>query len=87
MVAAAAGNRNSGRAEEAGSVVSRRGVTVAAYCEKFAREYSKRNEIGVMTLISNVFQPSDSPFTAEYDCRFRAGDAEGRVHDVSSPCS
>ena len=36
-----------------------------------------------MMLIANVFQPSDSRFTAEYDCRFRVQDTEGRVHDVS----
>ena len=36
-----------------------------------------------MMLITNVFQPADSRFTAEYDCRFRAKDAEGRVQDVS----
>ena len=96
LASCGAGNGNSGRAEEARSVASPRGVTVAAYCGKFAREYSKRNALrfqdgstrtakrwDVMMLISNVFQPSDSRFTAEYDCRFRARDTEGRVHDVS----
>ena len=96
LASCGAATENSGRVEDTGSVASRSGVTVAAYCEKFAREYSKRKMLehqdgstttgkrsDVMMLISNVFQPSDSRFTAEYDCRFRARDAQGRVHDVS----
>ena len=96
LASCGAGNGDSAGAQERTSVHSRRGVGVAGYCEKFAREYSRRNGLrfrdgsartvkssDVMTWISNVFQPPDSRFTSGYDCRFQAEDAGGRLRDVS----
>ena len=61
-------------------------ISVHTYCEKFARRYSAdnaleyqersasaRQRIDVTLFLSNLFQPEDSKFTAEYVCRFRAG--------------
>ena len=36
-----------------------------------------------MNWLSNVFAPSDSRFTAAYDCRFTARNGEGQVQAVS----
>ena len=79
-----------GRAEPAGS------VGVVRYCEKFAEAYLERNAIGytglsvrigrkadLMMWLSNAFSPSDSRFTAGYDCRFTASGGEGEVLTVS----
>ena len=68
------------------------------YCEKFAEAYLASNAIehtgvsvrtekkpDIMMWLSNLFQPSDSRFTAGYDCRFtaRGGEGEGEVRTVS----
>ena len=87
---------NSQGAREGGSAHSRHGVTVSAYCEKFARQYSEDNAIGyeegsariekksdIMRVLSNLFQPSDSRFTSGYDCRFRAGIEGKQAQDYS----
>jgi len=36
-----------------------------------------------MMWISNLLHPSDSEFTAGYDCHFQARNRDGRVHDIS----
>ena len=77
-------------------VGSRDGVTVSAYCEKFAKRYSEVNALeyqersartekrsDIMTWIANLFQPPDSRFTSEYDCRFRARRMEEHALEIS----
>ena len=71
-------------------------LTVSGYCEKFALRYCADNALeyqersarvdkrtDVMTWIANVFQPADSRFTSEYDCRFRAGRKGERAQVIS----
>ena len=86
------GERTTGgtRVEAAGS------VSVARYCEKFAEAYLASNAIAytglsvrtgkkpeIMKWFSNLFSPSDSRFTAGYDCEFTARNVEGEVRTVS----
>ena len=81
-----------GTAEPSGSV----SVSVVRYCEKFAEAYLESNAIDytglsvrtdkkpdLMNWLSNVFAPSDSRFTAGYDCRFTARNDQGEVRAVS----
>ena len=71
-------------------------ATVSGYCEKFALRYCALNALeyrersaradkrtDVMTWIGNVFQPADSRFTSEYDCRFRASGNGERARVIS----
>lgn len=75
---------------------SARSVTVAEYCENFARTYSGSNALGyqehsariekisdVMRWASNMFSPPDSRFTSGYTCHFQARGTEGQVRDIS----
>ena len=59
-----------------------------AYLESNAIDYtglSVRTEKkpDIMNWLSNVFQPSDSRFTAGYDCRFTARNDQGQVQAVA----
>lgn len=89
-----AGNAQRQTAEEGAAVASP--VTVSGYCEKFALRYCADNALeyearsaradkrtDVMTWIANVFQPADSRFTSEYDCRFRAARSGERAQVIS----
>ena len=91
-----AGNAQRPTADEGATVVSRHQVTVSGYCEKFARrhcalnalEYQERSaradkRTDAMMWIANAFQPADSRFTAEYDCRFRARRQGERAQEIS----
>lgn len=82
--------------EGTASAGSRYRVTVTAYCDKFARRYcalkaldyhehSARVKKGsdVLMRIGNLFQPPNSRFTSEYDCRFRAGRQGDQAMEVS----
>ena len=96
LVGCDAGNAQRQTADEGTSVVSRHRVTVSGYCEKFALRYCALNALeyqersaradkrtDVMTWIANVFQPADSRFTSEYDCRFRASRNGERAQEIS----
>ena len=89
-----AGNAQRQTADEGAAVVPP--VTVSGYCEKFALRYCALNALeyearsaradkrtDVMTWIANVFQPADSRFTSEYDCRFRARRKGERAREIS----
>ena len=91
-----AGNAQRPAADEGTSVASRHRVTVSGYCEKFAVRYCALNALeyqersaradkrtDVMMWIANVFQPADSRFTSEYDCRFRARRQGERAQEIS----
>ena len=91
-----AGNADSKRAADAGAAESGGSVGVDRYCGKFAEAYLERNAIAytglsvrtekkpdIMMWLSNVFQPSDSRFTAGYDCRFTARTGQGQALTVS----
>ena len=94
MILLASGGADIGNNE--GAREGRPVVTVSGYCEKFARQYSEDNAIGyqegsarvekksdIMRGLSNLFQPSDSRFTAGYACRFRAGIEGEQAQDYS----
>ena len=85
-----------GCAASGGTVETAGSVGVDRYCGKFAEAYLERNAIDytvlsvqtekktdLMKWFSNVFSPSDSRFTAGYDCRFTAHGGEGRTRTVS----
>ena len=85
-----------GCAASGGTVETSGSVGVDRYCEKFAKAYLERNAIDytglfvrtdkktdLMKWFSNVFSPSDSRFTAGYDCRFTAHGGEGRTRTFS----
>ena len=72
------------------------GVPVSTYCEKFARKHAENNAMeyqegsatadkrsDVLMHLSNMFQPSDSKFTAGYACHFQARNTQGHVQDIS----
>lgn len=76
MILLASGGADIGNNE--GAREGRPVVTVSGYCEEFARQYSEDNAIGyqegsarvekksdIMRGLSNLFQPSDSRFTAD----------------------
>ena len=80
--------------EERAGVGSQGSVSVVRYCEKFAGAYLAKHAIDytglsvatekkpdIMMWLSNMFSPSDSRFTAGYDCRFTARGAtvQGRT--------
>ena len=53
------------------------GISAKAYCEKFARKYSKNFQEGSVRIlkqsnpnVENIFQPKGSKFTGEYKCYF-----------------
>ena len=84
------------RADAGSRVGSAGSVSVVRYCEKFAEAYLASQAIGytglsvatekepdILMWLSNVFQPSDSRFTAGYDCRFTARGVEEQVRTVS----
>lgn len=93
---ASCGGPAPGRSEEAGAQVQAQGVSVAAYCEAFARQYALRHELAYsadsarteaksdfMRRLSNVFQPFDSKFTGGYACHFAAGARGDTVSDFA----
>ena len=80
----------------AGHAAAEPGVTVAGYCEAFARTFCKQRALAyqeqsartakrsdVMLYLSNVFQPPDSTFTAEYACQFQARTRDRRAQEFS----
>lgn len=84
------------RSEEALAKGQAQGVSVAAYCEAFARQYALRHGLAYsvdsartetksdfMRLLTNVFQPSDSKFTGGYACHFAASAGEDTVSDFA----
>ena len=96
LAACGAGNADGERAAGGTRIEAAGSVSVARYCEKFADAYLQSKAIDhtrlsvrtekkpdIMNWLSNVFAPSDSRFTAGYDCRFSARNAEGQVHAVS----
>ena len=96
LAACGAGSADGERAAGGTRVESAGSVSVVRYCEKFAEAYLAGNAIestglsvrtekksDIMMRLSNVFQPSDSRFTAGYDCRFTARGGEGQVRTVS----
>ena len=96
LAACGEGDSEEERAAGGGSVESADGVSVVRYCEKFAEAYLESNAIeysglsvrierepDIMMWLSNAFQPSDSRFTAGYDCRFTARGGEGEVRTVA----
>lgn len=83
-------------AEKEKPVDSRSSLTVLGYCENFARKYSRNHAMDyqessvkiektsdALMHLSNIFQPSDSKFTSEYDCYFQARKPQGDVHDIA----
>ena len=71
-------------------------VSVADYCESFARTYSQKNALDyqegsartrerliIERWISNLFSPADSRFTAGYKCHFTARNNEGPAQEFS----
>lgn len=93
---ASCGGPAPGRSEEALAAGQAQGVSVAAYCEAFARQYALRHDLAYsqdsarteaksdfMRRLSNVFQPSDSKFTGGYACRFAAGAGGDTVSDFA----
>ena len=96
LVACGAGNADGQRAAGGTRAEAAGSVGVVRYCEKFAEAYLASNAIDytglsvrtekkpdIMMRLSNVFQPSDSRFTAGYDCQFTARGGEGEVRTVS----
>ena len=96
LAACRAGIADEERAASDGTVEAPGGVSVVRYCEKFAEAYLASNAIeysslsvrterepDIMMWLSNAFQPSDSRFTAGYDCRFTARGGGGQVQTVS----
>ena len=96
LAACGAGSADGERAAGGTPVASAGSVSVVRYCEKFAEAYLESNAIeytglsvrtgkkpDLMKWFSNLFSPSDSRFTAGYDCRFTARDDQGEVRTVS----
>lgn len=70
---------------DARSVEHQEGQSVAKYCEQFATQYALsvamtyqsgslriQGQSEILLSLSNLFQPSDSRFTAGYTCQFQA---------------
>ena len=96
LAACGAGSADGERTAGGGTVAPAGNVSVVRYCEKFAEAYLESNAIGytglsvrtekkpdIMNWLSNVFSPSDSRFTAGYDCRFTARNVQGEARTVS----
>ena len=96
LASCGAANGQQETADERTSVESRHRVTVSRYCEKFAGRFSADNALeyqertarvekrsDVMLRIGNLFQPPDSRFTSEYDCRFRARRKGEQAQEIS----
>ena len=96
LAACGAGNADGERAARGTRIEPAGSVSVVRYCEKFADAYLQSKAIDhtrlsvraekkpdIMNWLSNVFAPSDSRFTAGYDCRFTARNGEGQVQAVS----
>ena len=96
LAACEVGHADGERAASGATVEPSGSVSVVRYCEKFAEAYLESNAIDhtglsvrtgkkpdLMQWLSNVFAPSDSRFTAGYDCRFTARNGEGQVRTVS----
>ena len=71
-------------------------VTVAEYCEQFARKYFHTHEnsylenstetkkaLDIFMWLSNFFQPSDSRFTSGYKCKFQTKNEKGEIQSFS----
>lgn len=78
------------------SVAAESPITVAAYCQDFARTFCDQEALTyqeqsvrvtplsvVMRWLSNMFQPADSTFTAGYQCAFRAQTRDGQMQSVA----
>lgn len=91
-----AGPGGDAQAEEGGAVDAQKRVPVSGYCEQFARKYAENTAMeyqedstriekqsDVLMHISNMFQPSDSTFTAGYACHFQARNTQGHVQDMA----
>ena len=74
----------------AGHAAAEPGVTVAGYCQAFARTFCAQQALAsqeqsvslaphsaLFQGLSNLFQPPDSTFTAGYQCAFRARTPDG----------
>ena len=96
LAACGAGSADGQRGAGCGTAAPAGSVSVERYCEQFAEAYLERNAVAytglsvrtenkpdLMNWLSNVFQPSDSRFTAGYDCRFTARNGAGEVRTVS----
>ena len=96
LASCTAGPGGDAQAEEGRTVDSRNSVPVSRYCDNFARKYAENNAMeyqedstsiekqsDVLMHLSNMFQPSDSKFTAGYACHFQARNKQGHVHDIS----
>ena len=96
LAACGAGSADGKRGAAGTPVEPADSVSVVRYCEKFAEAYLESRAVeytglsvrtekkpGIMNWLSNVFSPSDSRFTAGYDCRFTARGGEGEVRTVS----
>lgn len=82
--------------DRAGPAIAENGVTVAQYCEQFARQYSEDYafvyEEGSVRLkrrsdlplkLKNVFQPPRERFAGAFTCRFRIHATDDSARDVS----
>lgn len=89
LLAAACGGATQGASRQAGSPAGPRDESVASFCKAFAKQYAGDNGLELLEgservspksdwlmRLSNVFQPSDSRFTAGYECRFLTGGGE-----------
>lgn len=96
LLVAAIGRTPLGANAQAASPAQPPGVCVASFCAAFAQQYAEDNGLDLLDgsyrvapksdwlmRLSNVFQPSDSRFTAGYDCRFTTSSAEDPVAGYS----
>ena len=80
----------------AGHTAAEPGVTVAGYCQAFARTFCAQQALAYqeqsvriashsefLRALSNLFQPPDSTFTAGYRCAFRARTQDGQAQPFS----
>ena len=80
----------------AGPAAAEPGVTVAEYCQAFARTFCAQQALAYQEQsvrlaphsvlfqdLSNLFQPPDSTFTAGYQCAFRARTPDGPAQTFS----
>ena len=92
LLVAAIGRAPLGANEQAAPPSQPPGVSVASFCRAFAQRYAEDNGQDLLDgsqrispksdwlmRLSNVFQPSDSRFTAGYDCRFTTSSAKDPV--------
>ena len=96
LLLAACGGVSPGETKMSELAAKRSGVSVAAYCEAFARQYVENHHLDLLAdsvqvppksdwlrFLSNVFQPADSRFTAGYACRFSAMAGEDAVREFT----